>query len=29
LGGAIKDGTWARLYAQHIAPLSKETKTSP
>ena len=29
LGGVIRDGTWGRLYAQHIAPLSKETKTSP
>ena len=29
LGGAIGDGTWGRLYAQHIAPLSKETKTKP
>ena len=29
LAGVIRDGTWGRLYAQHIAPLSKETKTSP
>jgi ABC-type amino acid transport substrate-binding protein len=29
LGGVIRDGTWGRLYAQHVAPLSKETKTSP
>ena len=29
LAGAIRDGTWGRLYAQHIAPLSKETKTTP
>jgi ABC-type amino acid transport substrate-binding protein len=29
LAGVIRDGTWARLYAQDIAPLSKETKTSP
>jgi ABC-type amino acid transport substrate-binding protein len=29
LAGLIRDGTWGRLYAQHIAPLSKETKTSP
>jgi len=29
LAGAIRDGTWGRLYAQHIAPLSKETKTGP
>ena len=29
LGGTIRDGTWGRLYAQHIAPLSKDTKTSP
>jgi ABC-type amino acid transport substrate-binding protein len=29
LAGVIRDGTWGRLYAQHVAPLSKETKTSP
>jgi ABC-type amino acid transport substrate-binding protein len=29
LAGAIRDGTWGRLYAQHITTLSKETKTSP
>jgi ABC-type amino acid transport substrate-binding protein len=29
LAGAIRDGTWGRLYAQHITPLSKENKTSP
>ena len=29
LAGAIRDGTWGRLYAQHVAPLSKETKASP
>ncbi len=29
LAGVIRDGTWGRLYAQHIAPLSKETKASP
>ncbi len=29
LAGAIRDGTWRRLYAQHITPLSKDTKTSP
>ena len=29
LAGVIRDGTWGRLYAQYIAPLSKETKTSP
>jgi ABC-type amino acid transport substrate-binding protein len=29
LAGAIRDGTWGRLYAQHITPLSKDTKTSP
>ena len=29
LAGAISDGTWGRVYAQDIAPLSKETKTSP
>ena len=29
LAGAISDGTWGRLYAQDIAPLSKETKTKP
>jgi ABC-type amino acid transport substrate-binding protein len=29
LRGAISDGTWGRLYAQDIAPASKETKTSP
>jgi len=25
----IGDGTWGRLYARHIAPLSKETKAAP
>jgi ABC-type amino acid transport substrate-binding protein len=25
----VRGNTWARLYAQHITPLSKETKTSP
>ena len=29
LAGVIRDGTWGRLYAQHIAPLSKEAKTGP
>jgi len=29
LAGLIRDGTWGRLYAQHIAPLAKETKTAP
>ena len=29
LAGAIRDGTWGRLYAQHISPLSKETRTMP
>ena len=29
LAGVIRDGTWGRLYAQHITPLSKDTKTSP
>ena len=29
LAGIIRDGTWGRLYAQHITPLSKDTKTSP
>lgn len=29
LAAAISDGTWGRLYAQDIAPLSKETKTKP
>jgi ABC-type amino acid transport substrate-binding protein len=29
LAGVIRDGTWGRLYAQHITPLSKETKASP
>jgi ABC-type amino acid transport substrate-binding protein len=29
LSGVIRDGTWGRLYAQHITPLSKNTKTSP
>jgi ABC-type amino acid transport substrate-binding protein len=29
LAAAIRDGTWARLYAQDIAPLSGETKTAP
>ncbi len=29
LAGMIRDGTWGRLYGQHIAPLSKETRTRP
>ena len=29
LGGAIRDGTWGRLYAQDVAPLSGERKTAP
>jgi ABC-type amino acid transport substrate-binding protein len=29
LAGAIRDGTWARLYAQHVTPYSRETKTAP
>jgi polar amino acid transport system substrate-binding protein len=29
LAGVVSDGTWSRLYAQHITPLSKETRTSP
>ena len=29
LAGLIRDGTWGRLYTQHIAPLSKETKAVP
>jgi ABC-type amino acid transport substrate-binding protein len=29
LATAVADGTWARLYARDVAPLSKETKTSP
>jgi ABC-type amino acid transport substrate-binding protein len=29
LAGVIRDGTWGRLYAQHITPLSREAKTSP
>jgi ABC-type amino acid transport substrate-binding protein len=29
LAGVIRDGTWGRLYTQHITPLSRETKTSP
>jgi len=29
LAGVIRDGTWGRLYAQHITPLSRDTKTSP
>lgn len=29
LAGVIRDGTWGRLYAQHITPLSHDTKTSP
>lgn len=29
LAGAIRDGTWARLYALHVTPYSKETKTGP
>lgn len=29
LAALVRDGTWARLYAQHVAPLSHETRTSP
>jgi polar amino acid transport system substrate-binding protein len=29
LAGAIRDGTWARLYSLDVTPYSKETKTSP
>jgi polar amino acid transport system substrate-binding protein len=29
VAGVIRDGTWARLYVQHITPSSKETKTTP
>ena len=29
LAGAIRDGTWARLYAQDITTYSGETKTAP
>lgn len=29
LAGVIGDGTWGRLYAQHITPLSGDAKTSP
>lgn len=29
LAGLIRDGTWGRLYAQHITPLAKDTKTTP
>jgi ABC-type amino acid transport substrate-binding protein len=29
LGVVVRDGTWGRLYTQDIAPVSKETKTSP
>ena len=29
LAGVIRDGTWGRLYAQHITPLSRDNKTSP
>jgi ABC-type amino acid transport substrate-binding protein len=29
LASVIRDGTWGRLYAQHITPLSKDAKTSP
>lgn len=29
LAGVVRDGTWGRLYTQHITPLSKDTKTSP
>lgn len=29
LADVIRDGTWGRLYTQHLAPLSKETKASP
>jgi ABC-type amino acid transport substrate-binding protein len=29
LAGVIRDGTWARLYMQHITPLSKDSKSSP
>jgi hypothetical protein len=29
IADVIGDGTWGRLYAQHITPLSQDTKTSP
>ena len=29
LAGAIRDGTWARLYGFDISPFSKQTKTTP
>ncbi|HKC92134.1 MAG TPA: transporter substrate-binding domain-containing protein [Candidatus Limnocylindria bacterium] len=29
LASVIRDGTWSRLYAQHITPLSKESKAGP
>jgi ABC-type amino acid transport substrate-binding protein len=29
LAGAIKDGTWGRLYAKHITPVSGDTKQAP
>jgi polar amino acid transport system substrate-binding protein len=29
VAGLIRDGTWARLYAQHVTPLSKDSKTAP
>ena len=29
LAGAIRDGTWARLYEKDITPLSGDRKTSP
>ena len=29
VAGAIRDGTWAQLYAKHVAPLSKDSRTAP
>jgi ABC-type amino acid transport substrate-binding protein len=29
IADVIGDGTWGRLYAEHITPLSQDTKTSP
>jgi polar amino acid transport system substrate-binding protein len=29
LAGAIRDGTWGRLYARHIAPYSHESRSAP
>lgn len=29
LAAVVRDGTWARLYAQHITPLSGERRTTP